>query len=133
MNRETIIDEESASLYFYPELKVIHHSFHKFLNDGTFRRVLTKGADLFIKHNCKKWLSDDRQSPIIKKEDLDWGVQHWTPRVTKAGWKYWAIILPDKEVGKIMMKPLIEEYSNNGITVKIFNDDVSALKWLSQQ
>ncbi|HOQ00779.1 MAG TPA: hypothetical protein PK604_08145 [Acetivibrio clariflavus] len=51
----------------------------------------------------------------------------------KAGWKYWAIIMPNLEVGKLSMKSLIKEYSELGVTVELFNDVESAFKWLAEQ
>lgn len=130
MQKEVIIEDNTASLYYYPEHRIIHHSFHKFIFGDKFREVLMTGAELFEKHGCHKWLSDDRNNPILKKEDLEWGSNHWKPKVLKAGWKYWAIILPDKETGKLVMKPLIEEYKSCGVIVEIFGTPEEAFLWL---
>ena len=98
-----------------------------------FREVMTKGADIFIEKGCTKWLSDDRNNWVLKQEDVDWGDVNWGPRVIKAGWKYWAIILPDKVIGKMNMKILIDYYLKKGITIDIFEDVAEALQWLTNQ
>ena len=50
--------------------------------------------------------------------------------VFAAGWKYWAIVMPDKIVGKMNMKRFIEDYSEKGLTIDIFSDPDEALAWL---
>ena len=35
-----------------------------------FRKLMTAGADAFLKHRCTKWLSDDRSSLVLKKKML---------------------------------------------------------------
>jgi hypothetical protein len=131
MNKKILLENDTATLYYYPDEKIIHHVFHKFIFGDKFREVLMTGADHFTKNNCKKWLSDDRKNPVLKKEDMDWGNSIWRPKVFKAGWKYWAILLPDKEAGKIAMKSVIEDYSRSGITVELFENTDDALKWLT--
>jgi hypothetical protein len=127
MEKETIIDNEYASLWYYPEKKIVHHKFHQFIHGEKFREVMMKGADLFEQKGCVKWLSDDRNNSALRKEDIDWGNQNWAPRVIGAGWKYWALMMPDKTVGKMNMRPLIEQYSQQGVQVEIFDDLDEAL------
>ncbi len=59
-------------------------------------------------------------------EDIQWGQDVWTPAVFAAGWKYWAIMMPDKVVGKMSMRRLIDQYSEMGVTVDIFDDTEEA-------
>jgi hypothetical protein len=131
MEKEIIIDNEYASLWFYPEHKIVHHKFHQFIHGDKFREVLMKGADLFEQKGCKKWLSDDRNNSALRAEDIEWGNQNWAPRVLNAGWKYWALMMPDKVLGKMNMRPLIDQYLEQGVKVEIFDDVDEALKWLS--
>ena len=91
------------------------------------------GAETFERKSCQKWLSDDRKNPVLRKEDIEWGELYWKPKVLKAGWKYWAILQPEKETGKIAMKPLIEEYLKSGVTVEIFDTPETALDWLMKK
>ena len=133
MVKKTILENNYASLWYYPKEKIIHHKFHKYIFGDMFREVMTKGADIFIEKGCTKWLSDDRNNWVLKQEDVDWGDVNWGPRVIKAGWKYWAIILPDKVIGKMNMKILIDYYLKKGITIDIFEDVAEALQWLTNQ
>lgn len=78
-------------------------------------------------------MSDDRNSSALRKVDLEWGENNWKQRIVKAGWKYWAIMMPDLEVGKLTMKNLIRDFKELGVTVEIFDDVELAYKWLAEQ
>ncbi|HMQ56618.1 MAG TPA: hypothetical protein PKE64_31030 [Anaerolineae bacterium] len=129
----TILDNDTFTLRVYPDKKIVHHQIHKFVYGQAFQEVLTKGAELFEKHRCTKWLSDDRGNSALRQEDLQWGQTVWEPRVMKAGWKHWALVLPEKVVGQMNMKKLVERYSQLGLNVKAFSDPDQAMTWLEQQ
>ncbi|MEN2775507.1 hypothetical protein ABCY62_10780 [Acetivibrio clariflavus] len=133
VNKEILIDNDYATLWYYPDTKIIHHKLKKFIYGDHLKNLLTTGAEYFEKKGCKKWLSDDRNSSALRKADLEWGNTYWIKRIIKAGWKYWAIIMPDLEVGKMTMKNLIKDYSQLGVTVEIFDDVELAYKWLAEQ
>ncbi len=130
MDKQTISDTEYATLWYYPDKKIVHHQFHKFIHGNEFRQVLDKGVEIFKDNGAQKWLSDDRKNSTLSTADTEWAQQDWFPRVFAAGWKYWAIVMPDKVVGKMNMKHFIEAYSAQGLTIDIFDDADEALKWL---
>ena len=82
------------------------------------------------KNHAQKWLSDDRFNAVLRPEDVDWSHQFWFPQTVQAGWKYWAIVQPEKVVGQVTMKGLANEYGRQGVTSKTFGDPQSALGWL---
>ncbi len=51
MSRQTIIETEYATLWYYPEEKIVHHQFHKFIHGDEFRKVMLKGAGSQFKQN----------------------------------------------------------------------------------
>jgi hypothetical protein len=86
------------------------------------------------KYGAQKWLSDDRKNSALTKEDQEWSDVHWRPRVIKAGYKHWAIVLPEKLIGELNLKRIIrEKYAGTGVTVQLFNDPEEAMKWLERQ
>ena len=133
MEKETIMDNEYYTLLYYPDKKIIHHTFHKFTQGQNFRDGLDAGAKLLEEKKVKKWLSDDRKNSVIVKEDMNWGATVWRPRVIKAGWKYWALVFPEKAIGQLNMKQIIKEYADTGVTAQIFNNPDEALTWLEAQ
>lgn len=128
-----ILENEFATLVIYPDKKIVHHTFHKFIFGEHFQEVMTKGADAFIAGGFSKWLSDDSGNSALRQQDFEWGQQHWENRILKAGWKYWAIIPPEKAIGKMNMKSIITRYKEKGVTVETFSDVESALKWLESR
>lgn len=130
---EKIIENDSVTLTVYPEKKIVYHEVHGFIQGDSFQELFLKGAQAFKKHRCNKWLSDDRKSTALRKEDLEWAQQNWEPDIIKAGWKYWALILPEAIFGKMNMKELIKRYDSQGIEVQVFTSADEGMKWLESK
>lgn len=126
-----IIDNENMSLWFHEDKKIVHHKIKKVLTTELFKELLSTGADYLEKYKAKKWLSDDRDNVVIFPEANEWGDKVWAPRVIKSGFAYWAVVAPDKAVGKLQMKRFINEYRERGVTVELFEDVDEAIAWLS--
>ncbi len=131
--RQTIIDNEYASLYYYPDKKIVHHEWHRFVFGKYFREVLTRGAEILESNGCQKWLSDDRGNSALHPEDKAWGDENWAPRVIKAGWKYWALVMPENVIGQLNMTRIVNEYLERGVEVRVFSDPDEAMKWLESK
>jgi hypothetical protein len=127
---QIIIDTEYVTLRFHPEKKIMHHTFHKFIYGEEFRNLMNKGYEVFKANGAQKWLSDDRANSALPTEDLMWGFEDWFPRVWAAGWKYWAIVMPDKIAGQLNMNRIAKRYIDQGLNVQVFSDPDEALKWL---
>jgi hypothetical protein len=126
----TIIDDEKRSLFYHSDSKVVHHKIKRGLFGVDFRDLLTRGAELMEENGAKKWLSDDRDNSIVAPEDSQWGGEVWAPRVIRAGFKYWAIVVPISAVGSLQMRRLADEYRYRGVTVQAFDNLAAALAWL---
>jgi hypothetical protein len=133
MDKEVVFDNECITTWYYHQKKIVHHEFHKFAHGKTLQDGLSKGAAILEKNKAQKWLSDDRKISVIGIDDTKWTATVWRPRVIKAGWKYWALVLPEKAVGQMVMKRIIKEYAETGVTVEIFSDPYKAMKWLEAQ
>jgi hypothetical protein len=127
----TIIDDEKRSLFFHPDSKVVHHKIKGGLFGSDFRDLLSKGAEWMERYHATKWLSDDRDNTIVAPEDYQWGDTEWAPRVIKAGFKYWAIVVPASAVGNLQMRRFADEYRQRGVTVQVFDKLETALAWLA--
>lgn len=130
MSKSIISDTQYATLWYYPEKKIVHHEFHKPISGEEFRQVLLKGLEIFKEHGAQKWLSDDRMNARLPEPDSDWGQREWFPKVFAAGWKFWAIVLPDKVLGRMNMQTFINNYSKQGLTIEVFGSPEDAMKWL---
>lgn len=130
MSQTVIMENDSVALWFHPEKKIVHHKIKKWVFGPDFKTLLDKGYEKLKISGGKKWLSDDRGSGVVKPEDEKWVKEDWLPRVIKAGWKFWAIVLPEKAVGQMNMKRFKEEFQKVGLTVQVFTHPDEALKWL---
>ncbi len=133
MDKEVILEDENITIWYYNSKKIVHHQIHKSTQGKAFRNALTEVAAIFETKGAKKFLSDDRKNTFISHDDTEWLKNVWRPRVIKAGWKYWAIVLPDAGTGRMVMETIINEYFNLDVTLQLFINPDEALKWLETQ
>ena len=129
---QVILDDDFVALQYHVHHRIVHHELRKFVHGHQFRNVLEKGLELFIKHGANRWLSDDRGNGPLKPADADWALNDWAPRVMAAGWRYWAVVMPEKVLGQMNMKRWIAAYAARGVMVRPFTDPGEALAWLEQ-
>ncbi len=133
MNIETIIDNKNFSMWYYPEKKIVHHKFHELVCGTTLHDYLYAGVKLLKERNAHKWLSDDRLNPTLSPEDVLYGINKWTPAAVAAGWKFWAVLLPEAFIGKSSMIEYLNYNTQKGVVSKVFSDYEEAFEWLDKQ
>lgn len=129
----TVVDNPFVTVWFHPESRIVHSKVHKFVSGKEFREFLMAGKDALVKYGARKWLSDDRESPVLRQEDVDWGNENWFPVCVRHGWKYWAIVQPQKVLAKSKMEDLVKRFADHGVTSRFFSSDRDALIWLERQ
>jgi hypothetical protein len=129
----TIIDNPVVTLWYHPEKKIVNHLIHKFVAGKDFREFLMAGADVLRKNLARKWLSDDRGNMVLGKADMEWSQTEWAPLVARSGWKYWAIVRPQKVLATVAMESLVTKYSALGVSAKFFAEPREAMTWLEAQ
>jgi len=129
----TVLSNEYATLVYHEESKVIHHTFLKPIGGQPFRDVLLAGVDYMVKYGSTKWLSDDRENSELSPEDGKWATTIWSKLVLDAGWKSWALVVPNDIMGRINMVEFVTMYSKLGVRVQVFTKLEDALIWLGQQ
>lgn len=130
MAPQIIVDNEFATLLYYPDDKIVHHQFHKPISGQAFRDIMMAGADAFVANGCKKYLSDDRGNASVSEEDLAWADIHYRPKIINAGWRYWALVMPQSVIGQRDMQQVIDIFMRIGVLVQLFSDPDQALAWL---
>ncbi|MEY4547357.1 MAG: hypothetical protein RL685_3552 [Pseudomonadota bacterium] len=128
--RESVLESDQISVWCYPELRVVSHQMHKACHGMPFRDALRAGTAAMQRHSALGWLSDDRLNGPLPDDDEVWGNSIWFPTTKAAGWKYWAMVLPQKAVGKLNVKRLIEGVRKRGVEGQMFSDPGLALDWL---
>jgi hypothetical protein len=130
---QKLIDNDYATLSYHPDSKIVHHEFKKFVHGEPFREILTAGWDLMKKNSATKWLSDDRGNAALGPDDAQWAQTVWFPGVKAAGWKHWAVVMPEKAIGQLNMKQWVTMYAGLGINSQVFSDPDAAMAWLEKQ
>jgi len=130
MKKEVLIDNEYVSLWVYPEARIVHHKIKQTMPPGVFPGLLRAGAEWLVKNRAIKWLSDDTNNVLVSQEDNEWGDKNWAPKVVFAGFRYWAVVMPEDKRGKTQMQRFVEENQERGITVRVFKAVEDALNWL---
>lgn len=128
-----LIDEKLLTLKVYPELKIVTHQLHGFVEGEPFRNMLLAGVRAFQKYGCNSWLSDDSKNSMVSLDDLEWGRNVWEPRMFETDWKRWALVFPEKLFGNMAMKGIAKYYLEHGIDTEVFRSYDDAFSWLKTQ
>ncbi len=130
---QIIVDNEFVLLRYHPKTKIVHHEFRRFVHGPALRETLEQGLAALKLGGACRWLSDDRRNGPVTPSDGEWGLKDWGPRAIAAGWKYWAVVLPDKVLGQMNMKRWMETYTQRGVAAQAFADPETAMAWLEDQ
>ena len=134
MTRTTVVENDYANLWYYPDQGIIHHQFLQPVPDEIFRAVLMGGLALMQEHGATKWLSDDRMNTILPAETSAWSLEYWLPLACQANWSHWAMLKPAKARGRINVERLMAyAKENHDFEVKLFSDPEAAWQWLAKQ
>jgi hypothetical protein len=125
-----VLDNEYASVGVIHEKRIVRHQFKKFIQGKDLREALTTGVELMKKHRCTKWYSDDRKNGPLSTADSEWCKTVWFPTALKAGWKTWAIVLPEMVIGQMNMQRFVDEYQKQGVETRVFSNPQQAMSWL---
>ena len=130
---QLVFNSDYALIQYYPEAKIVHHILLKPIAGETFRNVLQAGLDTMQQYSADKWLSDDRVNAGISAEDEAWSTTVWRPQAVAAGWKFWALVVPDTLEARADMTYIVTHMPQWGVRVMLFTKTEDALEWLAQR
>jgi len=136
MDAEIIYDSPLATMYYYPDTKIIHHEIHlsnEPWKDNEFRELMMLGSRTLAEKGAQKWLSDDRNTLAVNKMEYQWGHDYWFPETLKRGWKHWAIVQPKHLIAQLNLEIMVKEYAAQGINAMFFTEVDKAMDWLVKQ
>ncbi len=129
----TVVNNEYITLQYLPDQKCIYHVIHKPIPDQPLMDALNAGSAALEKYGLHKWFSDDRLNGPLSKFIQDWGFDDWDPRTIKAGWKYWANVVPKQLVAAGALAPVMQAVFGLGLTLQVFASEEEAWQWLDSQ
>lgn len=131
MEKITVFEKEYATMVYYPDVKILHNTFHGQPTSEQFRESLDAGVGALEKYSGSKWLSDDLENKMaFVPEDQDWADNDWFPRMVKVGWKTWAMVVPREIKARINLIDIIDKNYDRGIRIEVFSQLDEALQWL---
>ncbi|MCC7452083.1 MAG: hypothetical protein IT324_32055 [Anaerolineae bacterium] len=128
----TVIDNECITVQYLPDKKVIYHTVHKPIPDQPLKDALNAGTEALRQYGACKWLSDDRKNGPLSQDVSAWGMNDWSPRTIKAGWKYWANVVPEELAAAGTLAPVMEAYFEMGLRMMVFSSIKEATAWLDR-
>lgn len=132
MSEVVIIDNEYITLKYLPDKKMIYHTVHQPISGQPLRDMLLTGFNAIKEYGISKWLSDDRLNGPMSEEDRAWGSENINRRSMEAGWKYWALVVPQEIIAAGSMAPTMEAMFEYELRMMVFSDVESAFAWLDQ-
>jgi hypothetical protein len=134
MSKVTVYDSEYITVEYWTDKKLVYHTIHKPISSQlpTFKEALNAGTETLEKYKATKWLSDDRKNDPLTKEGNEWAFGEWQPRTLKAGWKYWAAVVPQSLVAAGTLIPVIDNLFQLGLRMMVFSNVEEAVSWLDE-
>lgn len=127
----TIVSNEFYELSFHEDEKIVHHTYKPDMDSAHLQELLSAGTDLLTQHGATKWLSDNRDLQVaFTEEDAAWVNNTWLPETIEAGWKYWAMVVPEALISQADHVQYVESFHGSGVWVTVYVDVESALNWL---
>jgi hypothetical protein len=128
----SIFDNQYIQMSYDPESRIIRHHYYPQLNSYYLRAGLDRGVGIMNDYGATKWLSDNRETNAHSPEDTEWINNDWLPRAVKAGWKFWALVVPETVVAQMNMVEFVQAFYDQGVRVMVFTDPDEAQRWLEK-
>lgn len=133
-NKTTVISNRYFDLFFYEREKIIHHVYKPPMSSAQLKDQLTTGTQLLRESGATKWISDNRQVVnTFDAETTDWVNNVWLPETVEAGWKYWALIVPEAVAASTDHIKFVESFYNSGVWVTVWTNFEEAYEWITAE
>ncbi|CAA9303110.1 MAG: hypothetical protein AVDCRST_MAG56-5603 [uncultured Cytophagales bacterium] len=107
-------------------------TYKSWANSEEYRLNLDKQVELVKQHRLTKAVFDLRKMGVISSENQHYTSQVYMPRITQAGLKHSALIVPEDVFGQASAKNVTNRVKNEVIfSVHYFNDLNHGLAWLA--
>lgn len=130
MATQTIIDNKYVTLQYHDHLGIVHHVYKPNIGGDYLKEALNTGTELLRKHRATKWLSDNRAIEGHSEKETEWVNTEWLPKTINAGWKYWALVVPQNVMGQMNMNEFVQSFYDMGVRIMVFTDPNEAMDWL---
>jgi hypothetical protein len=130
MSSQLVLDNPHVKLYYHSDTQIVHHIYYPSIGGEPLKKALNTGVRLLKEHGAVKWLSDNSRIDSVTDEETRWINTHWLPSAMAAGWKYWALVVPQSTKARMNMNEFVTEFYEQGVRVMVFTDADEAMTWL---
>jgi hypothetical protein len=118
---------------FNETIQYVTMRFKTHVQGDEYREALLKGIDCLQSLGYTKWLISSSSLIVINSQDQLWIMKEWIPASFRAGLKYFAALVPLSNTGRNVLENMGMSLSNDSFTYRLFEDESSAIQWLSEQ
>ncbi len=114
------------------ERKLISLKWKGYAPSPQFRSILEDALSNVRLHRVQGWLADLREMNAILRQDEQWTVNDWFPRLAMAGLKRMAILVSSDYFNQMSVDRIMDAATPEmPFAVANFDDPVAALDWLN--
>lgn len=107
----------------------------KFMPSQVFRESEQKSLEAFLKHRSKysnfQWYVDARDIGVVSREDTEWVAENILPKMSAAGLRKEAFIVPKSALGRMTVKNY-QSKAGEVIQIQVFGTPTEAKSWLKK-
>jgi hypothetical protein len=68
----------------------------------------------------------------LTQEGNEWSLNEWQPKTIKAGWRYWAMVVPEDMAAAGTLVPVIDILFEIGLRMMVFTEPEQGIAWLDR-
>ncbi len=125
-----ILDNEFVTLVYEDENALLFDVYKANIAFETIQASLNAGLQKMNETHANRWLTDTRAIGGFSEAGAQWVLTDWAPRALEAGWKYWALVVPEAMEGRVAMVQFVNAFAQVGIRVRVFIDINKARQWV---
>jgi hypothetical protein len=111
--------------------KLISLKWSGYAPSTVFRQILEEARENVAQHGLLRWLADLRGMNAILRQDEQWTVTDWFPRLAKTGLKRMAILMSTDYFNQMSVDRIMQAATPEmPFDVSYFDNEESARAWL---
>ena len=125
-----------ATISLLPELNCILLEWKGDVLLDEWMEILSRGVEEISARKVTNWIGDTSNLGATGEEHNQWTQEFWLPKVTAAGLKKLAVVLPNDVLGEMAMQELMDSLKNsasndNAALQSIYTKEMKeALEWI---
>lgn len=126
----TILDNEYVTLMYEDDHALLYDRYTVNIDLATIQSSLDAGLEKINETGANKWLTNTHAIGGFSEDVAQWVLEDWGPRAIEAGWKYWALVVPEEMEGRLAMVQFVSAFNEMGVLVRVYTAEDEAREWV---